>query len=240
MMNACAQFHLRQQEYYIGFMNKTGHDLSGVCVYFGSVEAAAKGGLVVGGCGIFGPVTVPIPAEAEMRWIDGDKSYAVKAKLEGVVPKGFSDDGTIYFVINKDDSVLVKAIKMRGDDDAFRELTKGLRPEGEYDLGFVNKTGRNLEAVSVYYSDQKAGEAGNILARVKVGYSGHLTLPIPSEAEVRWKESGVNHSVKTKLEGVVTNGYAKGTIFFVIKDDDTVEVKPIKWNDSQGSIKLVK
>ena len=75
---------------------------------------------------------------------------------------------------------------------------------------------------------------------MKVGYSDALTLPFPSDAEVRWTENGAPHAVKAKLEGRVPKGYDAGTIFFVIKSDDTVEVKPIKWSDSQGSINLVK
>jgi hypothetical protein len=238
VMNACAQTRMNA-EYYVGFMNKAGHLLDAVSVYYGQTQAAAAGGMVNGGRKTDGPVTLPIPSEAEVRWIDNGEPHTVKVKLEGVVPKGLTDDWTLYFVINQDATVQVKAIK---DDDkaAMAELTKGLRPKEEYRLGFVNKTGRDLQAVSVYYGDQQAGVAGDILTRVKVGYSDPLTLPIPLEAEVRWKESGADHAFKAKFEGVVPKGYAAGTIFFVIKPDNTVEVHPVKWGDDKGAAKLVK
>jgi len=240
MINACAQPRMQAKlQYDIGFMNYAGQRLDNVAVYYGNTEVAAKGALVKSGRATYGSVTIPIPSEAEVRWDEGGKHYAVKAKLEGVVPKSFGDDGTIYFVINTNGTVDVKPIRF-GDTDAVVKLEKAVHPEGEYRLGFVNKTGHDLQAVSVYYGDQQAGIAGNILARVKVGYSDALALPFPPEAEVRWKDDGTNHSVKVKLEGVVSKGYADGTIFFVFKDDDAVEVKSIKWSDSQGVAKLVK
>jgi hypothetical protein len=160
-------------------------------------------------------------------------------KLEGVLPKHLTDDWTLYFVINQDGTVQAKPIKAN-DKAAYAELTKGLRPEGEYRLGFVNKTGRDLGAVSAYYGADRVALAARLTTRAKVGYSDPLTLPIPSEAEVRWKENGADRAVKAKLEGVVPKGYAEGTIYFVIKVDGTVEVHPIKAGDDQGAFKLMR
>ncbi len=225
-------------EYHIGFVNKTGHDLDGVCVYYGTIEAAAKGGLVKGGRSTEGPVTLPLPSDAEVRWIGNGVRHAVKAKLQGAVPKRLTYHWTLYFVINEDGTVQAKAIKL-GDKAAMAELTKGLRPKGEYLLGFVNKTGRDLRDVSAYYGERRIALAADLPTRAKVAYSGPLPPPIPPEAEVRWNENGTVHSVKAKLQGVVQQGF-EGRIFFVIKIDGTVEVHPIKTGDDAGAFKIVR
>src|SRR5260221_52916 len=108
-------------EYHIGFVNKTGHDLDGVCVYYGTIEAAAKGGLVKGGRSTEGPVTLPLPSDAEVRWIGNGVRHAVKAKLQGAVPKRLTYHWTLYFVINEDGTVQAKAIKL-GDKAAMAML----------------------------------------------------------------------------------------------------------------------
>jgi hypothetical protein len=113
-------------------------------------------------------------------------------------------------------------------------------PAGEYRLGFVNKTGYDLSGLSVYYGDEKVSPVGNISTRSKVSYSDPLTLAIPTEAEIRWKQKDVDHAVKAKFKGLVPNNYSGGTIFFVIKDDNLVEVRPIKWGNDKESIDLVK
>jgi hypothetical protein len=210
---ACAQLSMQAEpQYDIGFLNNTGQRLDGVDVYYWDARVATASNLVKSGRATYGSVTMPIPSEAELRWDERDKHYAVKTKLEGVIPKGFGDDGTIYFVINTNGTVDVKPIKF-GDTDAVVKLEKAVHPAGEYRLGFVNKTGHDLQAVSVYYDDQPAGSAGNILARVKIGYSDALPLPLPAEAEVRWVENDTPHRVKVDLKGTVPKGYAEGTIF---------------------------
>jgi hypothetical protein len=108
--------------YYIGFVNKTGHDLDGVCTYYGDTKVAEKGWLVKGGNATEGWVPVPIAPEAEVRWEENSAHHAVKVKLEGVVPPGL-DRFTIYFIINADGSVDTKAIKL-SDIDANANVTK--------------------------------------------------------------------------------------------------------------------
>jgi hypothetical protein len=65
-----------------------------------------------------------------------------------------------------------------------------------------------------------------------------LALPIPAEAEVRWDENGVPHAVKVRLENV-PKGF-DGRIFFTIKSDGTVEVRPVKRGDDKAAFEVVK
>jgi len=121
-------------------MNKTGRNLGSVCVYYDNVEAAAAGGLVKGGKATYGAVTLPVPSEAEMRWIDNDQHHSVKVKLTDVVPKRLTYEWTLYFVINADGTVQAKAIK---DND----LMSGYSPF-EYTLLNPERNGFNLVKLS--------------------------------------------------------------------------------------------
>ena len=239
LAGACAQLPMQAApQYDIGFMNYTGHQLDDVDVYYGDTRVATAGTLVKSGRATWGSVTKPIPTEVEVRWNENGEHHAVRSKLEGVVPKGFGNDGTIYFIINTNSTVDVKPIKF-GDHDAVFKLEKAVHPEGEYRLGFVNKTGRDLVNVSAYYNEKKAGDAGNIPVRVKLGYSDLLLPPIPSQAEVRWNDKdGTPHVVKVKLDSV-PNAF-EGRIFFVIKPDNTVEVHPIKNGDDEAAFKIMR
>jgi hypothetical protein len=243
VMNGYAQLPVRAGTGYdIGFMNKTGRDLDGVCVYYGEVKAAEAGGLVKGGEATDGLITLPVPSAADMRWIDNGQSHSVNVKLEGVVPKRLTDEWTLYLVINADGTVQAKALKYN-DEAGYAELAKGLRPEGEYHLGFVNKTGHDLKDISVNNGATKMGrpnlQGGDIPVRVKVAYSDPLPPPIPAEAEVRWSgEGGASQSVKVKLDGV-PKGF-DGIIYLVIKPDNTVEVHPVKNGDDKEAFKVVK
>jgi hypothetical protein len=68
--------------------------------------AAMKGHLGRGGLASYGYITLPIPAEAEVRWEDQGVRHAPKVKLEGIVPDN-PVDWNIYFIIEKDGSVTV-------------------------------------------------------------------------------------------------------------------------------------
>jgi hypothetical protein len=108
--------------YYIGFVNKTGQDLDGVCAYYGDTKVAEKGWLVKSANATEGWIPVPVASEAEVRWDENGKHHAVKVKLEGISPLG-PDRFTIYFIIKADGSVDVKAIKL-SDIDANANVTK--------------------------------------------------------------------------------------------------------------------
>ena len=99
-----------QQEYYFQFVNKTGRDLHGVSLFYGDKEATAAGELVKSGRASDGPVRLPIPPEAEVRWEENGGHHAATAKLQGVVPQG-SSDFTLNFIINEDGSVQAKVSK---------------------------------------------------------------------------------------------------------------------------------
>ncbi|HTS18800.1 MAG TPA: hypothetical protein VMP11_14595 [Verrucomicrobiae bacterium] len=108
-------------EYRLGVVNKTGHDLGGVSVSYGDQKVGAIGDLLARvRVDYSDPLTLPIPAEAELRWTENSASHAVKAKLEGV-PKGF--EGRIFFVIKGDGNVEVHPVK-KGDDKSAFELVK--------------------------------------------------------------------------------------------------------------------
>jgi len=64
--------------YFINMVNRTPHNFDGVAVYFDGKMAAEAGHLVKGGLASYGYVTLPIPAEAEVRWDDrGGASLAI-------------------------------------------------------------------------------------------------------------------------------------------------------------------
>lgn len=104
-----------RQRYSIGMVNETGRDLNGVDVYYGERMAGSAGSLVKDGYATFSFVYGPVPAEAEVRWDEwpGGAHHASRVKLAGVVPSGFTE-GTIYFIIKADGSVVVKTA---GNDD---------------------------------------------------------------------------------------------------------------------------
>jgi hypothetical protein len=107
-----------------------------------------------------------------------------------------------------------------------------------YDIGYVNRTGRDLDGVCVYYSDTKVAQKGWL---VKDGNAteGWIPLPIPSEAEVRWDDN-THHAVKVKLEGVVATGLDRFTLYFIIKADGSVDAKAIKLSDIDANADLTK
>ncbi len=98
------------------------------------------------------------------------------------------------------------------------------------------------------YGEQVACAVPDVVAQVKVGYSENMALKRPAQATLRWKqaaclpwnESVTKHSVTVQFDGVVPLDFSKGTIFFVIRDHDAVEVRPIKWTDDKASIGLMR
>lgn len=240
-MNTNAQTN-RTMEYNVGFVNKTGRLLDAVAVDYGDIETAAAGLLVKGGKKTYGPIETPIPSEVKVHWIDNGEPHAVVVKLEGLLPKRLTDEWTLYFVINSNTTVQAKTIKIT-DRRAMDELEKGLRPEGEYRFAFVNKTGRDIEDVSVNQGTTQISRpnsgGGDVPARFKVAFSDALLPPIPSEVELRWnEEGGTSHAVKVRLNDV-PKGF-EGRIFFVIKADGTVEVHPVKNGDDKEAFKVEK
>ncbi len=233
----CSSATGADMEYYIGFLNKTGHDLDEVSVYSSNKLWGFPAPMVVGGERTEGVITAPIPSKAGVRIVDHGQHKSVMVSIKDV-PKDFQD-GTIYFVFNRDGTVEAKALK-KDDTVGHAELVKGLRPAGEYRFGFVNKTGHELQAVTVFYDDQKAATGGDVLARSQANftYSDPLTTARPAEAELRWTEDGVPHAVKVKLADVPKE--FEGRIFFVIKADNTVEVHPVKNGDDKAAFKVVK
>ena len=127
LIPACSQSQSQSRssmkiKYDICCVNRTGHDLDGVCVYYADAKVAEKGWLVKGGDATEGLIPVPIASEAEVRWDANGAHHAVKVKLEGVVPPDYTYFN-LYFIINEDDSVSVKAIKA-DDIDANAKVTK--------------------------------------------------------------------------------------------------------------------
>jgi hypothetical protein len=106
--------YFERPRYYIVVANRTKKWFNDVWVNFGSDIAAATGGSVPGGKASYGPVSLPIPDEALVRWTEENGlQHTLKVKLTGLVPpapKGVD----IYFIIEEDSSVTVKCI--RSDD----------------------------------------------------------------------------------------------------------------------------
>jgi hypothetical protein len=131
--------------------------------------------------------------------------------------------------------------------DGSSESQKHEPSANDYKIGFVNKTGQNLYDLSVSYGEQEACAVPDVVAQVNVNYSENMSLKRPAEVSVRWKqatglpwnESVTKHSVTAQYDGVVPPDFAKGTIYFVIRDRDAVEVRPIKWTDN-ASIDLMR
>lgn len=122
----CGPFTSSRPKYTIYMANRTPRDLDGVCVYYGGRMAASKGILVAGGKATYGPVTLPIPDEAEVRWIDGEVSHAPKVQLSGIVPE-VRRDVNIWFIIEDDASITLK-VGQEDDIDENVNLGKTLLP----------------------------------------------------------------------------------------------------------------
>ena len=225
------------RKYDISILNKTGKHISRASIYSGDKAWGMPTSVVVGGEATQGWITDLIPDSVEFKMLVDGEEKTVTVSLNGV-PKYFRN-GTIYFVVNSDGSVQTKALKI-GDMAGYKELINGLRPKGEYRFAFVNRTGNDLHAVSVYYGEQKVGSGNEIptMARSNFSYSDPLTTPCPRDAELRWVESGVSNSVRVRLDQVPT-GF-EGRIFFVIRSADTIEVHPVKNGDDKEAFELVK
>ena len=83
---------------------------------------------------------------------------------------------------------------------------KGYNPE--YDVGFLNKTGHDLDEVSVYYTNNTVWVRGTPLVTGGESTEGWIPLPIPAEAEVRIVDKGVHKTVKVSLKDVPKKGSA--------------------------------
>ena len=225
------------RKYDISILNKTGKHIIRASIYSGEKAWGMPTSVVVGGEATQGLITDPIPDSVEFKMLIDREEKTATVSLNGV-PK-YLRNGTIYFVVNDDGSVQAKALKI-GDMRGYKELIKGLRPNWEYRFAFVNRTGNDLHAVSVYYGGQKVGSGNEIptMARANFSYSDPLTTPCPRDAELRWVEAGVSDSIKVRLDQVPT-GF-EGRIFFVIRSADTVEVHPVKNGDDKEAFELVK
>jgi hypothetical protein len=105
---------------YVGYVNKSGHDISDLRLYVQEKEVGGCGVLVSNGNKTEGP-WARVPAEAELRWKDSQQ-HAFTVNLQDTVPKGFTG-GTIYFVIGTNSTVKVKIAKL-ADIDANVAITK--------------------------------------------------------------------------------------------------------------------
>jgi hypothetical protein len=225
------------RRYNISILNKTGVNIDDIAIYSGNKTWGMPTSVIAHGETTQGWVIDPIPSQVDFNMSICGEHKTITVSLNAI-PKYFRN-GTIYFIVNNDGSVQVRTLK-NGDMEGYKELIKGLRPEGEYRFAFVNRAGHDLQSVAVFYGDQKAGTGDEIpaMARANFSYSDPLTTPRPAEAELRWTEIGLPHAVKVKLD-VVPNGF-EGRIFFVIKAEDIVEVHLVKNGDDKAAFELVK
>jgi hypothetical protein len=127
-------------------------------------------------------------------------------------------------------------------------LPKQKTSEGDYKITFVNKTGENLYNLSVSYGKQEVCAAPDVVASARVAHSDFLTMKPATEAVLRWQQgvglpwpdTVTSHCVTVKLDGVAVNEVSHRNIYFVIKRDDNVQAKAIKWGDEEGIAKLFK
>jgi hypothetical protein len=132
--------------------------------------------------------------------------------------------------------------------DPASERTTRKPSDKDYNIGFVNKAGQNLYDLSLSYGEQEACAIPDVVTRVKFARSDNMALRIPAQTTLRWKQatglpwndSITKHSVTVPFEGVVPPDFSKGTIYFVIRDHDVVEVRPIKWTDDKASNNLMR
>ena len=228
--------------YYIGFVNKTGEDLHNVSAFFGGQPVARCGELVKAGYKTEGPLSLKVPLEAEVRWDQAGQSRVAKVKLTGVIPDGFPDgfrDGTLYFVILTNGIVEPQAIRL-DDSAANKKLLADPERDKTYRFGFVNRTGQDLKSLSAYHAGKQVGSVADMQSRTRVDYSELIALPVPLEMEVRWIEGEAPHAVEVKLATLVPEGFAGGTVFFILESGGSVKVKAVKWGDDQGSRDAVK
>ena len=143
--------------------------------------------------------------------------------------------------------ITVGSLSLRNTNAFSQPITRNPAAD-DYRIGFINRVGQNLYDLSVSYDEKEVCAVPDVVAQVKVRYSEMLTLRRPAEAVVRWQqsvglpwpESTTKHSVTVKLDGSVPAEFSRGTVFFVIRNDDIVEVRPIKWGDEKTTFNLMR
>lgn len=115
--------------YTIVVANRTHHTLEDVWVYYGVKIAAAPGHIVPGGRKTYAIVTLPMPEEATVTWVEESVKHAPKVNPLGTVPL-CPIDLHVWFIINDDASVEVAVVR-DGDRDAHIALSKTLLPYRE-------------------------------------------------------------------------------------------------------------
>jgi len=120
-------------DYDIGFLNKTGQNLYDLSVSYGEQEVCAIPDVVTQvNFERSDEMALKRPAQATLRWkqavgLPWDESvtrHSATSQFDGVVPPDFSK-GTIFLVIRDHDVVEVKPIKS-GDDEATSKLRNNL------------------------------------------------------------------------------------------------------------------
>jgi hypothetical protein len=189
--------------YYIAVLNKTSEELQRVEMYFGDINIASPGIVVKGGTKKEGPITMSIPSLIEVRWVAENQQRKERIEVQRADSKPLSRHSTLDCVFNENSSPEVKIID-EGDLSAKTLLWKGLRKPNEYVFGFVNKTPADLRDVQVYYGTELATSVRDVLIRGGKSYSKPLTLPVPSEAVVKWSQAEVPHEIKVTLKEKVS------------------------------------
>lgn len=108
-----------------------------------------------------------------------------------------------------------------------------------YTICMANCTHQDFSNVAVYYREKMAAAAG-LLVKGGLATYGILSLPIPEEATVTWRdEKGENHEPSVKLVGVVPPMPKDQTIYFIIEEDASVTVKCLHNKDFEGDLALL-
>src|SRR5207245_11136232 len=89
--------------------NETAALIRDASVFFGNLDVG-KGSIVPGGLGFYHGVPVLVPEKAKVTWttLDGNQ-HEQEVEVKRFMPSRMTDV-TIFFVIKKDGSVLVKAL----------------------------------------------------------------------------------------------------------------------------------
>jgi hypothetical protein len=233
LITACSSLKT-PPDYTLSFLNKSGHDLDDIGAFYDDKPWGISKFLVRGGVFTMDGLTEPIPPEVELRLVENGKHRTVKLNLKDI-PKWVTNDGEVMFVINADQTVDVKAFKSIEAKERAEVIDSARK--GYYRVCFVNKTGRDVEAISV------SAEEAMLLNHPKLfggafTYSGYLSPPIPPQIKLQWKQDSAPHALEMKLANV-PKGF-EGMIYIIVKAEDNVEVHPIKNGDDKAAFELVK
>jgi hypothetical protein len=226
-----------QRPIYISCLNKSENLVGGLSVYASGKLIAQPGWLVAHGVATEGPLDMDIPAEVEVHWVRDSTRRSTKLRLSGNVAG--SARPRLYVVFDRDGSLSAQ-ISDDNNIEAKKHIFKGLRPEGEYGFGFINRTSFDLTNICAIYGKSAVACVGSLEKRILKSYTQLITNAIPAEINIQWHDQEGMHSSRFATRGIVPEDFSHGHIFVVIHDDRHLDVRAVPSSDQHGADDLLK